>query len=319
MVAFTGVNELSQVEALESGTVQLFSEFNSRFQSLINRATWQTAENDLRAARLATLKASSAFNDSIALTGISNTAINNEITRTNTLYSSVNNRLFVTSDTTGITTIQARQTAVQSFLSSYTPQAYNASLDQLAKLPKITGRLVGYQNNQWTYWSKAASDNFQVSAVAGSLERGVGANSNPGFPNNTYYPTPLNNESSDLRGDASVLDGVSLPSKGLTVIFGRQPLIADLATCEIWNGSLGGRMNAGSSHVGYVGNSSRAALWSTESMAFAVGDYTSEGDFNYQLRVRLFGGAPTASWTGGTYQGAGGNESYASLFALRFS
>lgn len=319
MVAFTGEVELSQVEALESGTVQLFSEFNSRYQSLINRATWQTAENDLRAVRLASLKANSAYNDSVALTGISNTTINSEIARTNALYSSVNDRLYVTADTSGITAIQARQNVVQNFLNTYTPQAYNASLDQLANLPKIPGRILGYLNNQWSYWSKAASDIFQVSAVAGTLERGSGANSNPGFPNNTYYPTPLNAETSDLKGDASVLDGVTLPSKGLTVIFGRQPLIADLATCEIWNASLGGRMNAGSSHVGYVGNSNRAALWSTESMTFAIGDYTSEGNFNYQLRVRLFGGAPTPSWTGGTYQGAGGNESYASLFALRFS
>lgn len=319
MVAFVGIAELSAVEAFEATTVQLFSEFNDRYQSLINRATWQSAENVIRSNRLASLKANTALNDSITLTNISNAAINSEITRSTTLSTSVNNRLFETSDTSAISELQARQTVVETFLENYTPQPFNAGLQQLATLPKISGRLLGYLNNQWTYWSKSASDIFEISAAAGTLERGQGANSNPGFPNNSYYPTLLNTETSDLKGDASVLDGITLPSKGLTILIGRQPLIADLAMSEIWNASLGGRMNNGSSHVGYVGSPTRSNLWTTETMAFAIGDYSTEGNFNYQMRARVFGAAPTPAWTGGTYQGAGGNESYNSLFALRFS
>lgn len=319
MVAFVGVAELTPVNAFDSTTVQLFSEFNERYQALINRTTWQSVENTTRANRLASLKSNSAFNDSVALTSISNTAINTEINRSTTLSTNVDNRLFDTSDTIAIEQLEERQATVQTFLSSYTPQPFNAGLQQLATLQKVPGRLLGYLNNQWAYWSKSASDVFEISAAAGTLERAQGANSNPGFPSNTYFPTPLNTEKSDLKSDASVLDGITLPSKGLTILFGRQPLIADLAISEIWNASLGGRMNNGSSHVGFVGSTNRANLWTTETMAFAIGDYSTEGNFNYQMRARVFGGAPTPAMTGGTFQGAGGNESYNSLFALRFS
>jgi hypothetical protein len=319
MVAFVGVAELTPVNAFDSTTVQLFSEFNERYQALINRTAWQSAENEARANRLATLKANTALSNSVALTSLSNAVINTELTRSTTLSTSVNNRLFETSDTSAIEQLEVRQEAVQTFLTNYTPQPFNSSLQQLATLQKIPGRLLGYLNNQWAYWSKSSSDAFEISAAAGTLERGQGANSNPGFPNNSYYPTPLNAETSDLKGDASVLDGISLPSKGLTILIGRQPLMADLAMSEIWNASLGGRMNNGSSHVGFVGSTNRSNLWTTETMAFAIGDYSNEGNFNYQMRARVFGGAPTAAMTGGTFQGAGGNESYNSLFALRFS
>jgi hypothetical protein len=75
MVAFVGVAELTPVNAFETGTVQFAGEFNDRYQALINRVTWQQAENATRATRLSAALANTAYNDSVALTNISNTAI----------------------------------------------------------------------------------------------------------------------------------------------------------------------------------------------------------------------------------------------------
>lgn len=319
MAPYVGIAELTPVEAFETSTVQLFSEFNARYQALFNRAKWQLDENAVRSTRLAALKNQTVLADSIALTSISNSALSNEISRSDSLNTSVSQRLALTSDLTPINTLNTRQSAVQTFLNQYTPQPFNASLQQLASLPKVIGRLLGYSNNNWSYWSKASSDVFTTSAAGGSLERGQGANSNVPFTNSTFVATYLNTETSDLRADATVLDGVSLPASGLSIVFGIQPQISALAISEIWNASIGGRMNLGSSHVGYIGSTTRSALWSNETMGFAIGDYTSQGNFNYQMRIKILDGAPTAVWTGGTFQGAGGNESYARMFVLRFS
>lgn len=319
MAPFVGIPELTPVQAFETTTVQLFSEFNERYQALYNRAKWQLDENATRATRLANLKASPVLAASVALTNISNATLSTQLDRSDALNTLVTQRLALTSDVSPINSLNTRQTAVRAFLDQYTPQPFNASLQQLATLPKVPGRLLGYRNNLWEYWSKAASDIFEVSAAGGSLERGQGANSNVPFVNNSFFTTYLNAETSDLRADAAVLDGVSLPARGLSIIFGIQPQISALAVSEIWNASIGGKMNHGSSHVGYIGNTNRANLWSSETMAFAIGDYTSTGNFNYQMRVKILDGAPTAVWTGGTFQGAGGNESYARMFVLRFS
>lgn len=319
MAVFVGIEELTPVESVSVQTIQINDEFNARYQSLLNRITWQLAENLQRTNRLTNLKTVGVLEASIAQTQIQNTALNEQMTRSNTLKISVDSRLALMTDTSGLSAVQTRQAAVQTFLSAYTPQPYNASLDQLGKLAKVNGRILGYRGNVWEYWSRARSDVFEVSVAGGSLFRGMGANSNPGFVVNTYHPSPLNTETFDLRNDATVLDGIRLPAKGITFFFGRQPLIADLATSEIWNASVGGRMNSGSSHVGFIGNPNRSNLWSGMTLAMAVGNYQSDGIFNYQLRVRLTDPSPTVSWTGGTFQGAGGDESYGSLFALRFS
>lgn len=324
MVAFVGVAELTPINAFEPGTVQIAEEFNERYQALINRVTWQQAENAIRATRLSNALANTAYSDSVTLTATSNLAIIAENNRSVTLGNAVNDRLTQTADTSGITQIEARQTSVMNFLETYTPQPFNSGLEQLANLPKIEGRLLGYNNNQWNYWSKAASDVFEISAISATLERGAGANSNPGFTNNVFSPSQLTTETSDLRNDASVVtNGITLPSRGLTVIFGRQPLIAESGISEIWNASIGGRMNVGTPHIGFINNVNRSSLWTTETMSFAIGDYSSNGNFNYQMRTRIVNGAPTPAWTGGTAQivggNAGGNESYNSLFALRFS
>lgn len=318
MVEFVGVAELTPIETIEAQTVQLADLINQRYQGLINRTVWQATENQEKSNQLADLKSIGVLAASVALTATPNTSIGVEVARSNSVASSVNSRLTLVSDESGLLAVQSRQSAIASTLSNYQPQPYSANLQQLATLSKINGRILGYRGGLWAYWSKAVSDVFEVSAVGGTLERGQGANSNPGFTLGAFYRAPLNTESFDLRGDSSVLDGVKLPAKGLTILMGRQPLIADLATAEVWNASIGGRMNQGSSHVGYVGNANRSSLWSSDVWSFAIGSYQSDGEFTYQLRVKLTGEAPTASWTGGTFQGAGGNESYGSLFALRF-
>ena len=319
MVAFIGVAELTAVNAFEGNTVQLFSEFNDRYQALLNRATWQLAENTTQSNRLTTAKNNSALSASVTLTNLSNTPITTQINSSISLGATTAQRSSFVSDTIGITGIQTRQATIRSFLDNYTPQPFNASLQQLAALPKITGRLLGYFDGLWAYWSRATSDVFDISAATGTLERNQGSSSNTGFIANSFFSSPLNAKTSDIVGDAYVSDGVTIPSQGLTFIFGRQPLIANLAASEIWNASIGGRMNSGSSYIGYASDSSHSNLWSTETMCFAIGSYTTEGSFNYQIRSKISGPPPSTGWTGGTYLGAGGAESYTSLFVLRFN
>lgn len=319
MVAFVGIAELTPVNAFEGNTVQLFSEFNERYQALLNRSTLQSAENTIRSNRLTTAKNNQALAASIGLTNLSTADITLQLNSSTTLASTATQRLNFVSDTVGITNVESRQAIIRSFLDNYTPQPFNASLQQLASIPKITGRLLGYFDGLWAYWSRAASDIFDVSAATGTLERNQGSSSNSGFIQNTFFASPINTETSDLSADAQISEGVNIPSQGLSFIFGRQPLIASLATSEIWNNSIGGRMNSGSSYVGYSTDSSRSNLWSSETMCFAVGSYTTEGNFSYQIRARVSGVPASSQWTGGTYLGAGGVESYTSLFVLRFS
>ena len=320
MVAFIGQNVLSPVESFETSTVQLADEFNSRYQSLFDRSEWQKLQNQRLAGILSTLTASAnnAISRSQTLRNTSTSAQSVEVARSDTLNSSIKSRQLLTSNTSAVVALNQRLTAVNLVLDSYDPQPFSATLQTLGTLPKVKGRILGYKGT-WNYWAKTESDIFEVSAVHGSLVRSQGQSSNASFVSNNWNVSPVNTETSDLRGDGGVSNGISIPASGTTIIFGVQPLIAGSGQSEIWNSTIGGRMNLGSSHVGYVGTSNRSALWSNDSLAFAVGNYTSGGNFTYQMRCNVGTLPSTAGWASGTYFGVAGDEYYSRMCVVRIS
>lgn len=320
MTDFVGNPILSPVEAFDEQTVQLASEFNLRYQSLFDRLVWQKNQNLAISAAMNTslAEADAQRQRASALGGVSLTPINNAITQSSALSAIISSREGQLNAAITLS-VSNRLVAVNSFFQGYQPQPYNPVLQSLGTLQKRPGRLLGYQQGSWKFWAKAANDQFTVSAAHANFERPQGSSSNASFIEGSWNTAPMNRLSSSLAGGGVAGDGINLPASGTTILLGIQPALVGAIQSQVWNASVGGDMNTGSSAVGYVGSWSRSELWNVDSICFGVGSYTSDSNFSYQLRSRISGLPTSPGWASGTFMGFGGVEVYSSMLGIRIS